>query len=123
MHQGVEDSIPGQGTCLGCGFDPQLGGVYGRRPTDVDVSLTSMLLSLPPPSSLSKTDDCIVSSGEDLEKKFFFSLVHREREENYGLPTSRGQPDLTICKFNDQFCNKDLHLPPKWPIPTCMASL
>lgn len=32
---------PGQGTCLGCGFDPGL-GAFGRRPIDViDVSQLS----------------------------------------------------------------------------------
>ena len=56
----VEGSIPGQGTYLGCSFDPQLG--LEQEATDPCFSLTSMFLSLP--SSLSKTNEDIFL-GED----------------------------------------------------------
>ena len=46
----VTGSIPGQGTCLGCGLGPQLGG-GGERQPHIDVSLPLFL----PPFSLSKT--------------------------------------------------------------------
>ena len=36
-HQKVTGSIPGQGTCLGCGFNPWLGW-YGRQPIGASLS-------------------------------------------------------------------------------------
>ena len=40
----VAGSIPGQGTCLGCGFNPQLEHI--QEATDPCLSLSSMFLSL-----------------------------------------------------------------------------
>ena len=54
--QKVAGSIPGQGTCLVCGFHPQLGRM--QEATDQRFSLTSMCLSLSVslPSPLSRTN-------------------------------------------------------------------
>ena len=49
----VTGSIPGQGTCLGCGPDPWL-GVWERQPMDWCFCSTSIFLSLSFPSHFSK---------------------------------------------------------------------
>ena len=51
-NQQVASSIPGQGTCLGCGPGPWLGCV--RQATHRCFSLSSMFLSLSPPLSKRK---------------------------------------------------------------------
>ena len=66
VHQKVVGSIPGQGTCLGCGDHPQSG--HMQRATDRCFSLTSVFFSLPPTSSLSKVNKNI-SLSEDLKKE------------------------------------------------------
>ena len=38
----VAGSIPGQGTCLGCGFDPWL-GAHRRQPADVSLHIDIFL--------------------------------------------------------------------------------
>ena len=53
--RGVLGSIPGQGTCLGCGFGPQLGSVRHSQlmfPSRIHVSLPFSLPLLP--SKISK---------------------------------------------------------------------
>ena len=56
IHQMARGSIPGQGTYLGCVFDPPQG--YVQEATDRCSSLTSIFLSLsfslPPPLSKDK---------------------------------------------------------------------
>ena len=54
MHQKFAGSIAGQGTYLGCGFDPWLG--YVREATD-------QCFSLSPPSSVSKVNKHILGMG------------------------------------------------------------
>ena len=55
-------SIPGQGACLGCGFDSQPRLI--QEATDPCFSLASMSL----PSSLSKSNEKM-SSGEDFKNR------------------------------------------------------
>ena len=68
VNQKVMGLIPGQDTCLGCGFSPQLGCM--QKAADQCFSLTSMFLSLsvslPLPLSLKSVS---MSLGEDLKKK------------------------------------------------------
>ena len=64
VHQKVVGSIPGQGTCLGCGFDP-CWGKFRRQLIGGCFSLTSMFLSL---SLKSIYIYLHPSSGEDLKQ-------------------------------------------------------
>ena len=47
VHQKVAGSISSQGTNLGCGFGPKLGGAYRKQPTDVSLSHQCLSLYLP----------------------------------------------------------------------------
>ena len=68
INQKVTGSIPGQGTCLGCGFSPQSGCI--QEATDCYFCLTLMFLSLSLFSPLSKKQKIKINNrgDEDVEK-------------------------------------------------------
>ena len=60
VHQKAADSIPGQGTYTGCGFNPPSQGMYGRQLIDVCLSHLSLSLSLSVSLSLSQINKHIL---------------------------------------------------------------
>ena len=67
MDQKVVGSIPGQGTCLGCGFE---------IPLECVLEATNQCFFLSPPSSLSKIDRHIF-------KKYVYGLSSMDQESRH----------------------------------------
>ena len=68
VHLKVTGSIPGQGTYLGCKFDPQSGCIWEATNRYFSLTLMFLSLSLSLPSSFSKINKDI-SLGKDSKKK------------------------------------------------------